>query len=275
MRKSPYAAMRILGVSVGMLLLSACQLAPSTESAPTTAYPLDPAIDGRRPAKALLDCLTPVQVEYVDFDGARRDGVIIVNRDFAEGVRQIFAALADLEFPIERIEPVSAYGWDDERSMQANNTSGYNYRNVTGAGRLSAHAIGCAIDVNPRYNPYVFPADDVLDSLVQQGKADADGEVFPEYRSEAFHFREDGALDLTRVGAIHPRNGSYTRDYAAQPGTVIAGTPLGDAVIDIFAEHGWTVWGGAWNSVRDWQHFQVPGCLRKAQLAPGERYCEP
>lgn len=257
------------------LLVAALAVVAAADDEPAAAarWPLDPSIPGHRPPPQVIECMTSVEVGYIDFDGVARRGVIIVNRDFADGVRAIFQELMALEFPIERIEPVSAYAWDDERSMRANNTSGYNYRQVTGGTNLSAHAVGCAIDLNPRWNPYVFPSQETLDRLRREGKADVSGEVKPAFRDEVFMFNADGSLDLTQVGAIHPRNGSYTRHYADQPGTIIAGTELGDAVIATFAEHGWTVWGGRWNSIRDWQHFQVPGCLRSAAPAPGERYC--
>jgi hypothetical protein len=39
--------------------------------------------------------------------------------------------------------------------MRANNTSGYNCRTVAGSSKLSQHALGRAIDINPLVNPYV------------------------------------------------------------------------------------------------------------------------
>jgi hypothetical protein len=39
--------------------------------------------------------------------------------------------------------------------MEADNTSAFNYREVTGGGRLSNHAYGRAIDINTFENPYV------------------------------------------------------------------------------------------------------------------------
>lgn len=50
----------------------------------------------------------------------------------------------------------AAYGGDDVRSMADDNTSAFNCRQVTGdPGRLSRHAHGDAVDVNPVENPYV------------------------------------------------------------------------------------------------------------------------
>ena len=64
--------------------------------------------------------------------------------------------LYDARYPIERMEPVDAYGGDDIASVLANNTSGFNCRFVAGStNRWSEHAYGRAIDLNPRVNPYV------------------------------------------------------------------------------------------------------------------------
>ena len=50
---------------------------------------------------------------------------------------------------------VDEYRGDDERSMAANNTSGYNCRRVAGSAAWSDHAYGTAIDINPVQNPYL------------------------------------------------------------------------------------------------------------------------
>ena len=52
---------------------------------------------------------------------------------------------------------IDDYGGDDDRSMAANNTSGFNCRRVAGQANWSAHAYGEAIDLNPLQNPFVRP----------------------------------------------------------------------------------------------------------------------
>ena len=67
-------------------------------------------------------------------------------------MRRLYA----LRYPIRRMRPVDAYGADDHRSMDADNTSAFNCRFVAGQpGVWSEHAYGRAIDVNPVENPYV------------------------------------------------------------------------------------------------------------------------
>lgn len=58
--------------------------------------------------------------------------------------------------PIHLIDEFFA---DDNVSMAANNTSCFNYRPITNGEKLSYHALGFAIDINPIYNPYVKSVD--------------------------------------------------------------------------------------------------------------------
>ena len=44
---------------------------------------------------------------------------------------------------------------EDELSMSDNNTSAFNYRQIAGSSRMSKHSLGLAIDINPKFNPYV------------------------------------------------------------------------------------------------------------------------
>ena len=63
--------------------------------------------------------------------------------------------LHKLRYPIRRIELIDRYGADDNRSMNADNTSAFNCRFVAGTTALVEHAYGLAIDINPIENPYV------------------------------------------------------------------------------------------------------------------------
>ena len=96
-----------------------------------------------------------VSVLHIDFEGNTRQGEIICNKAIADDLCEIFQELYRHRYPIERIRPIDDFDADDERSMQANNTSCFCYRVVSGSKKLSAHARGLAIDLNPLYNPYV------------------------------------------------------------------------------------------------------------------------
>ena len=83
-------------------------------------------------------------------------GDLIVHEDLAAEVIAIFEQLLQLRYPIEKIRTVDNYpAADDELSMEDNNTSAFNCREIPGTGRWSQHAFGRAIDINPLLNPYI------------------------------------------------------------------------------------------------------------------------
>lgn len=97
-----------------------------------------------------------IEASHWDFQGRVANGQLVVREDQAEAVVEVLRRLFELRFPIERMRPVDEYGGDDDASMAANNTSGFNCRAVESRpGVLSQHAYGIAIDVNPVQNPYV------------------------------------------------------------------------------------------------------------------------
>lgn len=101
------------------------------------------------------DALALLTMPYRDFAGQDRTGQMIVAAEVADTVLDIFADLHDLAFPIERMQPVHMFFGKDDLSMAANNTSAFNCRTVGGTNRLSQHAFGTAMDINPVQNPYV------------------------------------------------------------------------------------------------------------------------
>jgi hypothetical protein len=102
-----------------------------------------------------LDRLRLLTVDHWGFDGEVHRGRLVVNRDVAAGMVGAMRSLYRLHFPIRRMRLVDAYGADDHRSMDADNTSAFNCRTVAGTSEWSEHAYGRAIDVNPIENPYV------------------------------------------------------------------------------------------------------------------------
>jgi hypothetical protein len=106
---------------------------------------------------ALRD-LRVVRARHLGFDGRVRTGRLVVHRDVAGAVLGVLRRLYAARFPIRRMVPVDAYGASDFRSIEADNTSGFNCRFVEGTSRWSQHAYGRALDVNPIENPYVTSA---------------------------------------------------------------------------------------------------------------------
>ena len=98
--------------------------------------------------------------------------------------------------------------------MQENNTSAFNYREIAGTSRLSQHSLGLAIDINPKFNPYVK--------------------------------EKDGELTISPANA---------EDYVDRTQEFEYKIDENDLCYQLFTAHGFT-WGGSWNSVKDYQHFE-------------------
>ena len=96
-----------------------------------------------------------LRLHYVDFEGEERVGEMVCNRAIADDLLDIFRQLFEAHYPIERIQLPDDFDADDERQMRANNTSCFCFRVIKGSTKLSAHAQGLAVDLNPLYNPCV------------------------------------------------------------------------------------------------------------------------
>jgi hypothetical protein len=167
-----------------------------------------------------LSELRVVTVPYVDFEGEKRDGQIIVHRDVAGPVEKVFRKLYTLRFPIRHLQLSDMYGPPRAIPDDEDVTGSFWCRDSvpspcvggTASGRWSNHAYGHAIDINPIENPYV-----------------GCGQVFD------------------------PRMRPYVDRSRLKKGMV---TP---AVVRAFRSIGWG-WGGDWSSgTKDYMHFSTNG----------------
>lgn len=157
-----------------------------------------------------------LRVLHRDAAGTALVGEMVLNQAIAQDALEIFRALFEEGYPIERMRLVDEYGGDDGASMAANNTSGFNYRpKAHNAAELSLHASGRAIDINPRYNPYV-------------------------------RVRANGTLLVEP-----PEAAPYVDRTQPSPYRI----DRGDSCHRLFLEHGFR-WGGGWASGQDFQHFE-------------------
>ena len=117
-------------------------------------YTFEAAVAGSQAPQEVLDDLQLIEVPYNSFDNQVRTGQLLVHKDLAIELQSVFIEMFNLGFPIEKVIPVVAYGWDDEQSMLDNNTSAFNYRQVIATNDLSNHSLGRAVDINTRLNPY-------------------------------------------------------------------------------------------------------------------------
>ncbi|MBQ8713244.1 MAG: M15 family metallopeptidase [Prevotella sp.] len=96
-----------------------------------------------------------LRLSHYDGQGREHIGEMVCNKKIANDIKDIFQELYKHRYPIGRMQLIDDYDADDERSMQDNNTSCFNYRAVAGTNKLSKHSQGLAIDINPLYNPCV------------------------------------------------------------------------------------------------------------------------
>jgi D-alanyl-D-alanine carboxypeptidase len=148
---------------------TATSRAPTTTAAPATTAPAPPFQSSIETVtleqlgsswRAGMGCPGPDQLRAVNvshwgYDGAVHIGRLIVDAGHAQRMVAVFRDIYAARFPIQRMVPIDQYGGDDQASMRANNTSGFNCRYVSGTTTLSQHGLGRAVDVNPLVNPYV------------------------------------------------------------------------------------------------------------------------
>ena len=99
-----------------------------------------------------------IELRHWGYEDQLMDGELVVHKDVAADIVEIFEELFKQHFPIEKIWLVDEYNGDDMESMRDNNTSAFNCRwKVPSPGVFSQHAFGTAIDINPLVNPYHSP----------------------------------------------------------------------------------------------------------------------
>ena len=163
--------------------------------------------------------LSMLGLSYYNFrKEIKTDGLMIIHNRLADQALQIFETLCKNQFCIAKINLTLEYENDDILSMQANNTCAFNPRNITGTNRLSKHALGMAIDINPIQNPCLYIGEN-LTIQPQQGRE---------------------FLNRKNI-----RDGMVESQIA------------GKTVVDVFKENGFVKWGGNWDSPIDWHHFEA------------------
>lgn len=199
-----------------------------------------------------IDDLNYLVLVHRGFDGDTRVGELVVHRKLALPVVKAFADLYSVRFPIERMELIDRYDASDDLSMEANNTSAFNCRDVTGKpGVWSKHSYGGAIDINPVQNPYIFPRSDVLMGLGWDG-IENKGEFL---RRIGYDAPSPALLFCTLRPAdclVLPGSGAA---YADRTGDVTGLLKNGSREVGFFTDRGFD-WGGVWTHLLDYQHFE-------------------
>ena len=131
-----------------------------------------------------LNQLSYLTVSYWGFDNKSHIGHIIINKQLAAEVVQIFEELYQHHFLIENMQLPSQH----HSSARDDDSHGFEcYQDPENKSQFSMHAYGIAIDINPVYNPYektpgyAYPTNGqkFLDrSLTHRGMVKINGPVF-------------------------------------------------------------------------------------------------
>ena len=144
-------------------------------------YTFDEAIAGTKAPKEIINQLELIDVQYYSTDEKLHKGQILTNKALASDLKEIFKFILKSKFAIQHAIPVQKYKWQDDLSMQDNNTYSFCYRNQN----FSKHATGMAVDINPYFNPVRW--------------------------KEGFDYRQDRPFDAHRDTTV---NGTF---YASHP----------------------------------------------------------
>ncbi len=157
-----------------------------------------------------------IELSYIDFNGDTQIGELIVHYKVAYSIVKIFRELYNIKYPIRSMSLVSDFKGSDFASIEADNTSAFNCRNIAGTNRWSNHAYGKAIDINPLENPYIS----------RSGK-------------------------ISHKKSLKYRSRKHTDNTPANRAMIASN----DKARKIFSKYGWS-WGGYWKSIKDYQHFE-------------------
>ena len=164
------------------------------------------------------DDLRYLKVLHYNYDGKVQTGEMVCNKAVAADLLEIFRELYDNKYQIARMVLIDEYGADDEASMGDNNSSAFCFRRVNGSTRLSKHAQGLAVDINPVQNP-----------CVSYNAKGAVRRIEPDTAEARKHIRRNAAT-------------AHTIDKD-------------DLCYRLFVARGFR-WGGSWRTKKDYQHFE-------------------
>lgn len=164
------------------------------------------------------ESLRYLKVLHYNFNGRIQTGELVCNVTIADDLIDILKELYRNKYQIEKMVLIDEYSADDELSMSDNNSSAFCFRKVSGSNRLSKHARGLAIDINPLQNPCVRYN---VNGLLR--------DIEPDTQEARKHIKRNS-------GQAHMIDKN-------------------DLCYKLFIRHGFR-WGGSWRSKKDYQHFE-------------------
>lgn len=141
--------------------------------------------------------LRTVKFSHINLAGSESTGILVVHYSIAKAVTEILDFAYRIKFPIHQAVPVDdvTYHGNDELSMADNNSSCFNDRVIMGSQKISKHALGLAVDINPLLNPYLsskgiwYPDESHVDrSVVISGMFDSTHPVVQAFADHGFEW---------------------------------------------------------------------------------------
>ena len=172
-----------------------------------------------------LEDLIYIKFLHYDFNNNVKEGELIINRKIKDNIINVLKELFDNKYQINSFKLIDNYFDNEEdkiaidrKSILDDNSYSFFYRKIYGTDKLSNHAYGLAIDINPRENPYL----PVIDGKYDYTYLDEQDKYYIENRDK----------NLDHV---------ITHD---------------DLLYKVFVKNGFS-WGGDWDTSKDYQHFEV------------------
>lgn len=98
--------------------------------------------------------LAHVVVTFFGFDEQLHTGELLVHRDVADDVVEVFRRLHEAHFPLEEVRIITDADLDAPPTGDGNVSGSFVCRPTRGSTSWSSHARGLAVDINPFHNPY-------------------------------------------------------------------------------------------------------------------------
>ncbi len=158
-----------------------------------SAMSFSEAIEGTTAPDEIILSLSLVDVFYYSFDGRKHQGQMLISKELEHDAYDIFNVIEKIFFPVDKVIPITAYQWNDYRSMADNNTSSFNFRVIEGTTKLSMHSLGKALDINPVQNPVIYPNGVVAPEGAkyqpdERGTFSADHPIVREFLKRGWHW---------------------------------------------------------------------------------------
>ncbi len=162
-------------------------------------------VTGTTAPQSIIDNLALINVQFYNANNTLQTGKIIVHKQLANDLIEIFEFIKENKLPVEMVAPIKFDLPGGNTSMnRLNNTYSFHYRQKAAAKSLSLHSIGTAIDINPFNNPYISTKGDTIPKGATYN---------PTTDQRSLHSKHPLVLKFKQMGWVWGGDWKYTKDY--------------------------------------------------------------